>query len=91
MVKARDGEVCQYCGQHASEGEPDHILALGRGGTDALHNLVWACRTCNRQKGDKTLREWVKELIGRSGRFDDLLPEVGQMEIIETPPGVIDM
>lgn len=91
IVKARDGEICQYCGRPAPDGETDHVLPLSRGGTDALHNLVWTCEECNRRKGDRTLREWVQELFaGR--RFDDLLPQVGQMEIIESAGGnVIDL
>ena len=75
MVQARAGETCQYCGKRAPDGEPDHVLPLSRGGTDALYNLVWACRECHRQKGDKTPREWVQELVGRGrGNPDNLSP-----------------
>ena len=59
-VKGRDGETCQYCGQPAPDGEPDHVLPLAKGGTDALTNLVWSCAECNRSKGSKTLREWMQ-------------------------------
>jgi len=61
-IKQRDREICQYCGECAPDGEPDHILPLSRGGTDQLTNLVWACQNCNRSKGDRTLREWLSTL-----------------------------
>lgn len=60
IVKNRDGETCQYCGRPAPDGEPDHVLPLAKGGTDALTNLVWSCPECNRSKGSKSLREWVQ-------------------------------
>lgn len=58
-IKSRDQAICQYCGRHASDGEPDHVLPLARGGTDRLTNLVWACKECNQSKGNRTLREWL--------------------------------
>lgn len=86
MVKARDGATCQYCGRYAPDGRADHVLSLSRGGTDGLTNLVWACLDCNRLKGDKTLREWALEIFaGR--RFAELLPGMGQVEIVEVPSG----
>ena len=57
-VKNRDGSVCQYCGAYAPDGGADHVTPLTQGGTDALDNLVWACKECNSSKGDKTPEEW---------------------------------
>jgi len=69
IVKGRDGEVCQYCGRPAPDGEPDHILPLARGGADALTNLVWSCQDCNRSKGARTLREWKRGMqVGQDDR-----------------------
>jgi len=59
LVEKRDDATCQYCGKSAPDGEPDHVLPLSRGGTDATTNLVWACKDCNRSKGGKTPREWL--------------------------------
>lgn len=59
IVRKRDGETCQYCGEHAQDGEPDHILPLEKGGRDSFDNLVWSCQECNREKQGKTLREWL--------------------------------
>jgi len=63
VIKLRDMAVCQYCGKPANDGEPDHILPLAQGGNDALHNLVWSCKDCNRAKGEMTLRAWVQSML----------------------------
>jgi len=60
QVRKRDGATCRYCGGHAPDGQPDHILPLSRGGTDDLENLAWACPGCNQSKGDRTLQEWAE-------------------------------
>jgi len=59
MVGKRDKWTCQYCGRYVPKGQADHVLPLTKGGTDAIYNLVWACSTCNAQKGGKTLVEWM--------------------------------
>lgn len=80
IIKSRDNFICSYCGRFDTRGEVDHILPLNRGGTDALYNLVWACKRCNREKGDKTLREWVKSSMQEERK-----------EIIEMIEGFLDM
>ncbi len=49
LVLERDGQVCQWCGGHATEA--DHLIPRGRGGSDDLANLVAACGDCNRWRG----------------------------------------
>lgn len=55
----RDGPVCFYCGRPTGTGLPfsrltiDHVLPLSKGGTDALDNLVLACKICNYRKADR--------------------------------------
>lgn len=71
LVKKRDKYICQLCGRFDSRGEVDHNLPLSRGGSDAIHNLCWTCKTCNRSKGDKTIREWAQHL-GTKERQDVL-------------------
>ena len=47
---------CGYCGVTETESggplEIDHFHPQSRGGSDTLENLVYACSTCNRFKGD---------------------------------------
>lgn len=49
--------TCAYC---AGPGpvEMDHIEPLSKGGRHNPDNVVPACRSCNKSKGDKTLDEW---------------------------------
>lgn len=60
-ILLRDGEVCAYCGTKEGPWEIDHIFPACKGGSNEPENLAVACRTCNRQKGAKTLTEWRGE------------------------------
>lgn len=53
-VFARDGFRCRYCGDTPPNCVlvVDHELAVVRGGTDDLDNLVTACEACNQGKAD---------------------------------------
>ena len=37
----------------------DHILAVTKGGTDRIDNLVPACTSCNLKKHDKTAEDFI--------------------------------
>jgi len=51
---------CYYCGwSNPYDLEVDHVVPRSRGGPTVGWNLVWACKWCNRQKGDKTGGEYV--------------------------------
>ncbi|MFN4017625.1 MAG: HNH endonuclease [Reyranella sp.] len=52
-VYARDGHTCQYCGRRPPEVELqlDHVYPVALGGTNAIDNLLTACRECNIGKG----------------------------------------
>lgn len=49
---------CQYCRDDTAPLELEHVMPLSRGGRHAKANVVAACRTCNRQKSNKTVMEW---------------------------------
>jgi len=55
-VFKRDGAVCRYCQEVTAweDGVAEHVLPRGRGGATVIENLVWACRPCNRAKGNMT-------------------------------------
>lgn len=55
-VHARDGYVCQYCGNPANL-TIDHVIPLSRGGRTTWDNVVTACRSCNGRKGNRTPEE----------------------------------
>lgn len=53
-----EGTTCFYCGITFEGAEKqartiDHRLPKGRGGTDGLVNIVFACRACNERKADR--------------------------------------
>lgn len=54
------GRACAYCRQPTSEYEPDHVVPLSKGGSNALPNLLPCCPTCNRQKRAHLLPEWMQ-------------------------------
>ncbi len=54
-VFARDGGVCQYCGQQAES--IDHVIPRSKGGAHEWDNVVACCRSCNSYKADRLIDE----------------------------------
>lgn len=52
------GMQCHYCGSE-NELTRDHVMPRSRGGTDDASNIVFACRSCNSAKGNRTPEEWL--------------------------------
>ncbi len=68
-VLQRDGYICVYCGQPATE--VDHLIPKSLPGSpgDVEDNLVSSCKPCNLAKGAKTLtrttyvnRRWLDKV-----------------------------
>lgn len=55
----RDDYTCRYCGARGGALECDHVIPVAKGGSNRPGNLTTACRTCNRAKHAKTLKEWI--------------------------------
>ena len=49
---------CSYCGEKATE--IDHIVSKSKGGSNSMHNLTPACRSCNEKKSNLSLKEFGK-------------------------------
>ncbi len=49
---------CAYCSGRLTEVHWDHIVAIKRGGSHGIGNLVPACPPCNQAKSSKTVMEW---------------------------------
>jgi 5-methylcytosine-specific restriction endonuclease McrA len=64
-VFARDGNLCQYCGQGfpTSELSLDHVVPRSQGGLTTWENIVCACVACNVRKGGRTPHEARMHLI----------------------------
>ena len=63
-IYERDAHTCQFCGNGASS--LDHLIPQRHGGLDRWENLVAACGTCNRNKGEDLypeLADAMSELI----------------------------
>ncbi|MBG0199229.1 RRXRR domain-containing protein, partial [Clostridioides difficile] len=58
------GHTCQYCKGLTNDTklEIEHKHPKSRGGSNSIRNLTVACRTCNQEKGNNTLDEWVQSL-----------------------------
>ncbi len=76
---ARDGNRCQYCGQHAPPQQlsMDHVLPRSRGGPTDWENIVCCCLKCNTSKGGRTPKEARMRLLKKptKPRFNPLLAQ----------------
>ncbi len=52
IVLEANNYICAYCGDHANT--VDHILAIAKGGSHNIDNLVSCCNKCNSIKQDRT-------------------------------------
>ncbi|MBB4985022.1 HNH endonuclease [Streptomyces nymphaeiformis] len=55
---------CSYCHRRLridEQPEPDHVVPLSRGGSNALSNILPACSACNSDKRDLLLTEWADD------------------------------
>jgi 5-methylcytosine-specific restriction endonuclease McrA len=50
---SRDEYACQYCGTTEKPLTIDHVVPQSRGGKTEWTNVVAACESCNRKKGNK--------------------------------------
>jgi HNH endonuclease len=60
LVRARDKEICAYCGCDAPNGHVDHRVSRVNGGSNHPNNLSWACSTCNWKKGAMNARQYLR-------------------------------
>lgn len=70
----RDGSTCRFCqcALNRTIDDPrqltlDHWVPKSQGGSNRVRNLVLACATCNRRKGDKPAEVYLTsvQLAGR--------------------------
>ena len=64
LILARDGDRCVWCGRALGGLVPatrEHLVPRVKGGPSWLENEVAACRRCNRERGHRTVAEWLEE------------------------------
>jgi hypothetical protein len=53
---------CAYCQRPiTSQVDPDHVVPLSRGGSNAVTNILPTCHPCNGDKRDLLLHEWAAD------------------------------
>lgn len=59
----RDAYTCAYCGDTDKRSLTlDHVIPQSKGGPNTWDNLVTACKRCNNEKADLTLKEYGKPI-----------------------------
>lgn len=84
-VADRDGWRCRYCRRRLRDGDPGHRKALevdhkrpvSKGGSNRRRNLQATCKRCNREKGDKTHKQYMRWLEDNDLLEDDDEDDVG--------------
>ncbi len=81
-ILMRDDYRCQYCGVicHPSQITIDHVVPKSKGGKTQWNNVVAACATCNRQKGNRSLNDCGFTLLKVPARptWQDIMRDVDE-------------
>jgi hypothetical protein len=56
---------CAYCGTKPDRLDPEHVVALSRGGTNTISNLLPTCASCNGDKAALSLDVWAERRARR--------------------------
>ncbi|WP_339687319.1 HNH endonuclease signature motif containing protein [Gimesia maris] len=57
---------CKFCGKKLkklNDSTLDHLLPQAQGGGDQLWNLVLCCQQCNTLKANRTVEQWVSDIL----------------------------
>jgi len=54
------GRTCSYCGKENVPLQIEHIDPRANGGSDRVSNLCLACQKCNRAKGTRDIKDFLK-------------------------------
>ncbi len=57
------GRRCVYCGETKVRLEIEHLTPVSRKGSNRISNLAIACCSCNREKGNRTVAEYVTDPV----------------------------
>ncbi|MCS6896026.1 MAG: HNH endonuclease [Bacteroidia bacterium] len=79
----RDGFRCAYCGTSHNL-TIDHVIPRSQGGESSWENLVTACESCNRQKGNRTPQQAGMPLLIRPRKPHYLLFWLRGAEEVDT-------
>ena len=57
-IKERYAYQCFYCGRKSERLTKDHIIAVSKGGSDLIENIVPSCMRCNRLKATSPIEDF---------------------------------
>ena len=80
-VFARDGQICQYCGQQGVPLTLDHIVPRERGCDTCWENLACCCTRCNNLKANRTPDEAGMSLL-RPARRPKYIPYLNYTKFV---------
>jgi hypothetical protein len=68
----RDGERCVWCSVAAwpRDRTVEHLLPRSRGGRDGAHNLLPACRACNRARRSQAAAAYARQRLRDGGAVE---------------------
>jgi len=61
----RDGYACRYCGVSGVPMSVDHIDLYEVGGATIPANLLTACKSCNKERGNMSYTDWLQSKVYR--------------------------
>ncbi len=74
-IKEHFNCTCVYCGKNYERNELtiDHVTPRSKGGDSSLRNLVPACRKCNKDKGSKEWKAYMRQAHGVNPQREELI------------------
>jgi 5-methylcytosine-specific restriction endonuclease McrA len=71
--------ICPYCEQRVgNKPHADHIYPVSKGGRSTIANMVYICSTCNTNKRDMTLREFISKFNLNRDMIEKNLESLGK-------------
>lgn len=85
-------KVCAYCGRAESLARehivPGSLLINVRCPScdtiQSIHNKVWACKTCNSEKGTMGLYSFYRKRLSTERKYFDLIPPLVEKKYLKT-------
>lgn len=86
-VYQRDSYSCRYCGRTGVPLSIDHVILWEKGGPTIPDNLITACKSCNRTRGNLSYEEWLKspEYLRRSSKLKATIRHINEMMVSMLP------
>jgi 5-methylcytosine-specific restriction endonuclease McrA len=63
------GRKCAYCDQEGVPLEVEHMVPRSKGGSNRVSNLTLACNSCNLEKGNRPIQEFLSDQPERLKRI----------------------